>query len=360
MKIAFLDHSYHKKTMSSLFLPALLEKKGINVDYFWDESWNGGKHIIFDELVDKYNTFIIWQQAPIFRKKIYSYDKNIIYIPMFDNFGCDDELFKNRTHWRKYSGVKYLSFSKALHHVVSGYGLASKYVQYFPDPEEYKYSANYKALNCFFWQRRPDQIDWEMIKNIIRNNKINKMHMHITPDPGCEIVLPNKRDIKKYNITFSEWFNSREEYYKILKDCSVYFAPRKSEGIGMAFLEAMAMGKCIVSPDYGTMNDYICNGINGFLYDYNNPESIDLGNIDSVRKNARKTIEYGYESWKKSEDEIVSYIVEDRDSVYYNMYNYKINYDELAKDDNIIVGKIKKNIRKYHSKLIKIIRANKK
>ena len=44
-------------------------------------------------------------------------------------------------------------------------------------------------------------------------------------------------------------FLPHSEYIKFVKDCDVFVAPRKQEGIGMGFLEAISMGpKGLISP----------------------------------------------------------------------------------------------------------------
>lgn len=328
MKIAFIDHSFHKKTVSSQFLVELLRRKGVTVELLWDESWCGGEHVDFDGICESYDAFVFWQQLPWARKKFHAYNKPITYVPMFDNFGCDDDLHHSRRFWYRFPGVKVLAFSRALHSAVLSHGVASRYVQYFPDPEKYDVKKN-RGLTGFFWQRRPDQVNWQTVKRLIGNTEFERMHIHLSADPGVDPYVPDRRDVRKYNITFSEWFADRSEYIGQIRDCSVYFAPRKSEGIGMSFLEAMAMGKCVVSPDFGTMNDYINDGLNGFLYDMNRPGKIDFERIEAIRKNARLSVESGFEKWKRREREIVDYILADHGQVYRDLYHYDIRYPEL-------------------------------
>lgn len=44
IKAAIIDHSYHKKTGSTKFLHDII-RNSFDVDYFWDDSWNGGEGI---------------------------------------------------------------------------------------------------------------------------------------------------------------------------------------------------------------------------------------------------------------------------------------------------------------------------
>ena len=46
---------------------------------------------------------------------------------------------------------------------------------------------------------------------------------------------------------------------KLVKYSDVFISPRKQEGIGMSFLEAMSLGKYIIAINDSTMNEYILN-----------------------------------------------------------------------------------------------------
>jgi glycosyltransferase involved in cell wall biosynthesis len=74
----------------------------------------------------------------------------------------------------------------------------------------------------------------------------------------------------------------------LIKQAGIYIAPRKLEGIGISFLETMVMGKAVIAQDAPTMNEYIENGINVYLVDFNKPEPIDLSNIEWVQKMSGK------------------------------------------------------------------------
>jgi glycosyltransferase involved in cell wall biosynthesis len=78
----------------------------------------------------------------------------------------------------------------------------------------------------------------------------------------------------------------------------------------MSFLEAMAMGKCVVAPNNPTMNEYINDGVTGYLYDPDSPEPIDFSRAFQVAENALVYIEKGYQSWSTKKDEILHFIQE--------------------------------------------------
>jgi hypothetical protein len=46
--IVFVDHSFHKWTLSSVFFREIL-RENFNIIDIWDDSWNGGKGINIEE-----------------------------------------------------------------------------------------------------------------------------------------------------------------------------------------------------------------------------------------------------------------------------------------------------------------------
>ena len=64
----------------------------------------------------------------------------------------------------------------------------------------------------------------------------------------------------------------------------------------MGFLKAMAMGRCVIAPNTPTMNEYIEDGINGFLYDLRNLSPLKIENVREIQKNAEN---YKYHRLKK-------------------------------------------------------------
>ena len=80
------------------------------------------------------------------------------------------------------------------------------------------------------------------------------------------------------------------------------------EGIGMSFLEAMALGQCVVAPDAPTMNEYISNGTNGLLYPLERPGALDLSRHREIGARARDSIERGFARWQASQEALLDFI----------------------------------------------------
>ena len=155
-RLAFVDHSFHRKSKATSFLIDLLIKY-YDVKVFWDEAWNGKSPTSLKELSDQnYDTIIVFQQINYREKELNLLKgKNIIFIPMYDESGGLSNKF-----WVKYKNFKIINFSKHLHNRLTNLGLNSKYFQYFPPIHNFnppKYSHN--KLSGVFWQRT-NQITW--------------------------------------------------------------------------------------------------------------------------------------------------------------------------------------------------------
>jgi len=344
-KVAYVDHSYHKKTVSTKFIPEILKSYGHDVDFFWDESWQGGKSVDFYSLLS-YDSIIMFQSfCDIKDGDFYSkLHDNVTYIPMLDQFGVWRGPINNTENfWKKFQGSKVVNFSMVSHGITIGAGIRSELFRFYREP--LKKVSSTDGLNGFLWIRLEDEISWKKVKLLIGETKFNAFHIHIAKDPNSsEIQMPPEEDIKKYNITISTWFEDKEEFYSILDNANVYFVPRMEEGIGQSFLEAFSRGQCVVAPNNGTMNEYIQDGFTGLLYDYNNMKALDFSQVESIRKNTYESCKIGYYNWLMSHCKLVNYIMTKNYDAYYSRYNYF--------DENAIYNKKYLNVKKIIKKII--------
>ena len=327
MKVGFIDNVWRMQTQSTQFLFDILTKNGITVEPAWNDSWLDVQEIDFSSLIDQYDALIFFQCGPD-TDAPYKVAPNLTLIPMLDSFGNDRLFHWNASSWSRFLGTKILHFSKALYCATTSHGIAGKYAQYFPNPEQFSVKEANNELSGFFWQRTPKNINIDTIKILIGDTQFDKIHVHLATDPGYDFININDRDIARHNITTSEWFPNRNDLYDIMNENSVFFAPRTSEGIGMAFLEAMAMGKCVVAPNYGTMNEYIINGLNGLLYEHDNPQPLNYSRHKELGKMARVSIEEGYKEWTSMESELIDFIMSPNKAVYRKIYHSGYNYEE--------------------------------
>lgn len=333
-KLLFVGHTYHKKTKSADFMKELLEQKYDITTFYFDpfrDKWS-----VFEALNNQeYDIVLLWQIMPsINLLKEYINFKHGVFFPMFDAIPP-----RHKEIWLEYIDFNIISFSKALHEELSTIGFSSYYIQYFPKPIHIDSFGDNKSI--FFWQRA-DDITINTIEGLFNVDEINHLHFHQAIDPTRKIIEPSEKWNDK--TTYSTWYEKKEDMQDDMKKASFYIAPRKYEGIGMSFLEAMAMGRCVVAPDYPTMNEYIIHNKTGILYDLDNPKKIDLNNIIDIQKNTADYIENGYKEWEVNKH-IISNWFEEKPKVsrkllkkvkkrksHRNLFAYLF---EISKKDNV-------------------------
>ncbi len=296
-KIVYIGHSYHIKTKSTVFLIEYL-KQFFEVEEILDESWLGKSFPDLSFIDESYLGVIFFQLLP--SKDIIRNIKNdnIIYFPM-----CDQSGRLDFGYWNNYRDLKIINFSKALHEKLAKWGFESMLVQYFPKPDDF-IPGDKKEV--FFWQRLT-KLNINTVAKLFGKNDV-KIHIHKAVDPYQKFIQPSKDDEKKYQITYSDWFETRAEMLDVIKQKGIYIAPREYEGIGMSFLEAMAMGKVVIAADNPTMNEYIEHGKNGFLFNLKNPKELNLSNIEQIHKNTYEFMRQGYDKWEKEKIKIIDFI----------------------------------------------------
>lgn len=323
MKIALIDHSFHKNTKSSLFFQEILKKEH-DVTILWHDSWIGDDFINTEEINrGKFDIIIFWQiiSKPHQIKKLNC--KNIIWVPMYDT-EIIRPLYLLQMIGYLNLNIKIISFSKTLEIKLMKLGFNPLLVQYYPKPNFIK--KNEKYISIIFWQRI-NKINWRLIEKILGKNEIAKVYFKNNPDPQYkEIKNPPTADIEKYNIDIINGWIDASKYLDILKKCNIYIAPREYEGIGMGFLDAMATGAIVISPNKPTANEYIKDGYNGYLYDIKKPKSINLSRIKEVGQNLEKSFTQGYQKWQEQEKYILEFIkqknfkINNKYKFYYSIY----------------------------------------
>lgn len=300
-KLLYIGHAFHNKTKSTRFLMDMFsgqcEVDIFNYDPYVDDWKKFSK--LRSQSFDIVVLFQIMPSISLLRKHI-EFDK-IVFFPMYDGAPrLSDPI------WNEYRDVNIINFSSTLHKECKEYGLSSYYIQYFPKPAEVKNWGDIKSV--FLWQRKGEISPYTIEKTIDARN-VSKLYLHQVPDPEQRVVQPSEK--WKNKIKISDWFDTKEEMLEYMQQSAIYYAPRSYEGIGMSFLDAMAIGRCVIAPNHPTMNEYIENGVNGYLYNLENPERIKIENVRKIQKNAVKYIENGYKEWEKNKFKILDWIQTD-------------------------------------------------
>ena len=296
MKIAIIDHPFHKKTKSTLFIQELLEQIG-NVDLHWEENWWNGKGIMdLVPVIQGEYDLIICLQTEFLAPYLLRHNNNVVIIPMYDGAHRWNDGF-----WKQCTRARIINFCRKAHEHHTRLGCDSYYFKFAPNPADFKQIDNFEELQGFFWERLPDsKINADFVIDMLEKTAVNKLHIHQAPDAGVKTVINSK----KMQLSHSEWFEKFSDFQDVLGKSNVFVQPREREGIGKAFLEAMAMGQCVIAPGFPTMDEYITNAVNGLLF---SPHSVPNFEIltpkfaKQMGQNARFTIESIHEEWKSSE-----------------------------------------------------------
>ncbi len=299
-KALFIGHQYHTKTKSSDFMIELLSRE-YDVTIFNFDPYQDNIETHFNPLAGTaFDVVILWQIAPdmaIIKRLINS--ENFIFFPMYDACYAAPDKF-----WYGYRDVKIISFSQTLYKQLQEKGLSVDYIQYFPKPAAKFLPGDNTSI--FFWQR-VSEINLQTIRRVLRNKSdLQKVHIHQAIDPGHKVSANDGNS--PYQIEYSTWYEQKEDMLKDINKSQMYMAPRIYEGIGMSFLEAMAMGRCVIAPDMPTMNEYIQNNQTGMLYNYEKLSALPAFNPEELGKNAYEYVKKGWQKWEQEKQNILAWI----------------------------------------------------
>jgi glycosyltransferase involved in cell wall biosynthesis len=300
MNVAFLANSFHiNKTKSVDFLLDLLREAFGGVTIIpHKEAWARlpGK---------KWDLLVVFQKRyPHEELEAFGADR-VVLVPMYDDTPLDEPF------WKHYLKFKVLCFSSTMVPLLRSYGICALGVRYYPElPRRTADFGSSAGLRGFFWPRIRS-LDWSCIRRLIGETAFSWMHIHWTPEVHGDLSAPIVDDERfAGKLSTTSWSGDRTEYQDRLADSNVFFASRTAEGIGNSFLEAMAMGLCVVAPNAPTMNEYIQHGVNGLLYDHREPAPLDFSRAKELGAAARSSSEIGRQEWLGSAPAIRSFLEE--------------------------------------------------
>lgn len=348
MRVAFVDMAFHQKTLSNTFLSSLLRHAGHTVDFFWDNSLDGGKRVHINKVMG-YDASIFFQVPCVATRAYCHYSNNITFIPMLDSYINDTASTNSNIEkagaWERFGLTKICNFSSYLHIIHSNIGLYSKYFKFYPKPSTQQTN---KGLHGFFWVRRSDRINLNTIYTLIKDTHFDTFHIHMPHDPSTPPpVIPSYFGKNIDYLTTSTWFNSKNVFLARLQNANIFFAPRPVEGIGQSFLEAMSYGQCVVAPNFGTMNEYITHGVTGLLYDKNNITSLDFSNITTICSHAYASVQEGYTTWLKNEKALVEYMLTPASAYYCTLPPHAILKPRMSAIKALLETKILQWLKPY-------------
>lgn len=343
MKIAFVDHFYHKKTRSSDFFVDIITSGNFVEKYYFDE----GNFSEIEENIQlinlkKFDCIIFWQIIPQSRLLDKLVAENIIIIPMYD--AC---FHKTHHYWSNYRKYKFISFSRKLHQKFVALNISSFYIQYFPPTFHYALNSRSEASNNAFIWNRNGSLRIDAIIPFLKKNGISDIMIHDAPDPSNMGFVKKDHEWKGMNVSTTNWFESKSEYLEKVAMSDLYFSPRDYEGIGMSFLEAMSLGLCVVAKNKPTMNEYIIDGYNGVLF--NSYKELCSRNIDipTIKKNTKLYYNEMYNKYVSSIPDLLNYIYSDNNLKENTVNTYWLKFNLLCRDIYHLIEYYSKRLKKY-------------
>jgi len=327
MKIGFVGHSHHQVTRSSNFFLEVLQRIG-TVHCLWDDTWRGEKATDPSPLIADADLVVVWQSVRYAQLLARRGHRNVVYVPMYDAAKA-----LRRSFWSALKDIKVLNFSSALHQRVQSLGAAqSAYFQYFPDPAAHTPVTDFTTLRAFFWQRQ-QRPSWDDVRGLMPPGCFTSVHLHQAVDPGVPLPQPpSASDREAFTLEVTQWLPERSDLLRRLASSNVYFAPRLDEGIGLAFLEAMAMGMAVCAHDRPTHNEYIVDGVNGFLYRLGETRHPDWSRAESIGRRARTMVAEGYARWQLDQARLVDFLTDPQPSRRALHYAHRDTATELPAD----------------------------
>ena len=294
--ILFVTHPHHRYTQSFDWLYKAIEEVP---DILYGDHPTLSQWLPLLEK-DPYKLVIVFQLDHL---ALYcSYFSPVLVFPMFDHSRLTPD-----SYLRRLKSVEWVSFSRGLHHRLSGLGLSSRYIQYACDPKPYPQVGWNSGPRAYFWERVPDEFDRNAASKILASLGIDSLIVRELGDKGFSRT-PQSHAGKKPEI-----WTDRSQYLQTIAKENIFVAPRRFEGLGMTMIEAMAMGMCVIAEDAPTANEYILSGHNGILYrggqEMVYPLRATTGKqLAEMGDNARKSIAEIHQRWSRDSENIGSLV----------------------------------------------------
>jgi hypothetical protein len=202
--------------------------------------------------------------------------------------------------------VELVSLSRRLHQRLSSLGLSCRHLQYAPDPDLFPEVSWDRGVRGYFWERTPEHLDRVAAGKIFRRLGVPEYEVRSLEDQSF-----SEGNSTAVRSAAERAWHDHTTYLKYLKDFQVYLSPRRFEGMGLTFLEAMAMGMCVVAENQPTAEEYITCGQNGILYRGEDrgiglPRAHSLEEMQHMGRRARQHLRTVRRGWLETRGELAS------------------------------------------------------
>jgi hypothetical protein len=186
----------------------------------------------------------------------------LVWLPMWD-------------HTRKYSqgwwnalpkSLRIVAFSNAVANRAKAAGLPTLRLRYFKRPSAFE-NARWKDGRVLMYWNRTGMVGPRFLDKFCAALRVDRFFFRSQIDPripkGAAYTLPGR--LGRTTVEELPAFMPNAEYLRTLGEANMFIAPRLYEGVGLAFLEALAQGCAVFGFDAPTMNEYIASGEDGYL-----------------------------------------------------------------------------------------------
>ncbi|QAY67213.1 glycosyltransferase [Paenibacillus protaetiae] len=126
-------------------------------------------------------------------------------------------------------------------------------------------------INLLFIGRFDRQKGFELLLDVFRTNRFPNVHLYLVGDTVLKesaepVQLPDQ-------VTKIGWVNNAE-IGRYVQACDAVVVPSRWEGFGIVAIEALRGGKPVIASRRGALPEIIQHGVNGYLFDFDQPEQL--------------------------------------------------------------------------------------
>ena len=296
--ILLVDHSCHASTKSVEFLHVILSKCFDFSVHYYDHAYSPelppSRRFAYD--------FLAFFEFLPGRFNLFYPNTRSVFFPMYDN------EWGSKWCWRRIAltGMPVVSFCSRVTNFARQNGVRDILdIKFFPDPKKYKDMQGDPRI-LLLWER--GEMNFNIVKTLFPPGTMKEVILLRHPEEKITHSELTDSDVARYNVKIVETgFLPREQFLETIRSAGTVIAPRKKEGIGMVFLEAMAMKKCVITHLDATMDEYVKHGVNGLLFDAENPSQINLADVVRIHANMPDPSTL-YNTWLLDQEKIAPFI----------------------------------------------------
>jgi FkbM family methyltransferase len=225
-------------------------------------AWDGKSILPEWDKVNAEDVFVFCQKRPPAHVFAHQPKARVVWIPMWNNV-----QMMTASNWASIpKSIRILAYSPLISERSMAAGLETLLVRYAPDPDRFA-ATSWSQGNVLYYWNRVGMVSRQALIRLCAELNIRKVLFRPTLDPG----IPQDRayslstELEGIEVEKVPFFDTSADAGAFVSQANVVIAPRPSEGVGLAFLEAMAAGKAVLAVDRPTMSEYIEHGRTGIL-----------------------------------------------------------------------------------------------